>query len=139
MTKEQIKNEFIVPKLHPGEELIGFFQAQSYSLGWFILLGPLAALFTFRNYYVAVTNQGIHLHRLTLFGKLDTHNYFSWNEVESINLGKGIVTAPLKLKFSNGRKLKLRAIIRGAQQVPKLDERTKEFLLSKTLQSKASQ
>ncbi len=131
MNKERAKNELINPKLKQGEELVGFFQAQYIPSNWWIfLIGPLI-LFGMRVYYVAVTDQGMHFHKLTLFGKPDIYNYFPWNEIENLKLEKGFLTAPLKLKFSNGRELKLKVQLKGLENIAKLEEETKEFLISK--------
>jgi len=101
MDKEQIKEELIIPKIGSGEELVGFFQATSMpSFWWFFLIGPLVFLNT-RTYYVAITNLGIHLNKLTFFGKPAIHAYFTWDEIENLKLGKGILSMPLKFKFSN--------------------------------------
>lgn len=132
MDKEKIKNEFILPRLKQGEELIGFFQA-SYtpSRGWLFLIGPLIFI-GMRIYYVAVTNQGLHLHKLSFFGKPENYNFFSYAEISKIKLGKGFLQAPLQLVFSNGRKLVLKAQLKGEEKVAKLDDQTREFLLSKS-------
>ena len=131
MDKEQIKEELIIPKIGSGEELVGFFQATSMpSFWWFFLIGPLVFLNT-RTYYVAITNLGIHLNKLTFFGKPAIHTYFTWDEIENLKLGKGILSMPLKFKFSNGRKLKLHAQLKGLDKIPKLDEVTSNFLISK--------
>ena len=98
MKKEKARDELIIPKLQSGEELIGFFQAQyTPSWGWYFLIGPLFA-FAIRIYFVAVTDKGIHYHKLTFFGKPDTSNYFTWNEIEKVKLSKGLLQAPLKFK-----------------------------------------
>lgn len=132
MNKEQIKNDFILPRLKQGEELVGFFQA-SYtpSIGWFFLIGPLTFL-SMRIYYVAVTNQGLHLHKLGFLGKAETYDFFSYAEISKIKLGKGFLQAPLQLVFSNGRKLALKAQLKGVDKIAKLDDRTRKFLLSKS-------
>ncbi len=132
MDKEKIKNDFILPNLKQGEELVGFFQA-SYmpSLGWFFLIGPLVALGV-RVYYVAVTNQGLHLHKLSLFGKPETYNFFSYAEISKMTLGKGFLQAPLQMVFTNGRKLTLKAQLKGVEKVAKLDDKTREFLISRS-------
>ena len=133
MKKEKARDELILPKLQSGEELIGFFQAQyTPSWGWYFLIGPLFA-FAIRIYFVAVTDKGIHYHKLTFFGKPDTSNYFTWNEIEKVKLSKGLLQAPLKFTFSNGRKLKLKAQLKGMEKIAKLDDRTKEYLFSKSV------
>jgi hypothetical protein len=132
MDKEQFKNDFILPNLKQGEELIGFFQATyTPSLWWVILIGPLIYM-GMRNYYVAVTNLGIHLYKLNFFGKLDTYNFFYYTEISEIKISKGFLQATLKLVFSNGRKLALKAQLKGPESAAKLDDQTVEFLLSKS-------
>jgi hypothetical protein len=132
MDKEKINNEFILPRLKQDEELVGFFQA-SYtpSLGWFFLIGPLM-FFGMKTYYVAVTNRGIHLHKLSLLGKLETYNFFSYAEISKMKLGKGFLQAPLQMVFTNGRKLMIKVQMKGVKKVAKLDDKTREFLLSKS-------
>jgi len=131
MFKDQAKNELILPNLKQGEELIGFFTAiYSPAFIWFFLFGPLY-YFGNRSYWVAVTDVGLHLHKLTFWGKPDTYEFTSYAEISSLKLGKGLLQAPLKLKFSNGKKLALKAILKGLERAGKLDDQTKEFLLSK--------
>ena len=135
MSTERIKKDFILPRLKQGEELIGFFQARYVPFLWFFLIGPIMLL-GIRIYYIAVTNQGLHIHKLSFFSmrKVDVYNFFSYAEISKINLGKALILpeAPLKLVFSNGRKLKLRALVRGGKKAVKLDDRTRSFLLSKS-------
>ncbi len=132
MDKEKIKIDFILPRLKQDEELVGFFQAAYMpSSGWLLLVGPLMLL-GMRVYYVAVTNQGLHLHKLSFFGKPDTYNFFPYAEISKMKLGNGFLQAPLQLAFTNGRKLTLKVQLRGVDKVAKLDDRTKEFLLSKS-------
>jgi len=133
MTKEQIKSDIILPRLNnQGEELIGFFQA-SYTppFWWVFLIGPLM-FFGTRVYYVGVTNQGMHLHKLSLWGKPETYNFCPYAEISKMKLGKGFLQAPLQLVFSNGRKLTIKAQLKGGDEIAKLDDKTKEFLLSKS-------
>ena len=133
MNKEQVKNELIIPNLKQGEELVGFFQAQYISSFWWVfLVGPLYYL-SQRIYFVAVTDKGLHFHKFTFWGKPDAFNYFSWEEIVKLKLGKGLLQAPFELVFNNGRKLKLRAYLKGNQKSAKLDDRTKEYLLSKSI------
>ncbi len=132
MNKEKIINEVILPNIKQGEELIGYFQALYLpSFWWLLLIGPLWSL-GFRIYVVAATNQGLHLHKLNLLGKPDTYNYFPFAEISHLQLGNGILQAPLQLKFVNGRKLRLRAQLKGTEKVMKLDDKTREFLLSRS-------
>lgn len=128
MDKEKIKNDLILPHLNQDEELIGFFQATYLpSFWWFLLIGPFIAL-GMRIYYVAVTNRGLHLYKLNFFGKQDTYNFFSYNEITKINLGDGLIQAPLQLSFSNGKKLTIKAQLKGMDKIAKLDDKTRKFL-----------
>lgn len=131
MDKEKVKSDLILPHLKPGEELIGFFQATYTSPFLLLLSGPLMFL-AMRLYYVAVTNHGLHLHKLNLWWKPDTYNFFPYTEISNIKLGKGFMRAPLKLIFANGRKLTIAAQLKGVDKVAKLDDKTKEYLLSKS-------
>jgi len=131
MNKEQIKNDLILPRLKQDEELIGFFQATYTPSLVLLLLSGLLWGMGMRTYLVAVTNQGIHLHRLSLFGKPETYNFFSYAEISEIKLGKGFLQAPLQIVFSNGRKLTLKAQLKGIGKVAELDDKTREFLLSR--------
>lgn len=131
MNKDRALNEVITPQLRNGEQLIGFFQAQYLpSLWWILLIGPLLFL-GMRMYYVAVTDQGLYLHKLGMLGGISSSDYFTWEEIIGLQLGSGLLQAPFKLKFANGRKLKLKAQLKGVEKVAKLDEQTKSFLLSK--------
>ena len=132
MNLETIKAEIIQPKLTQGEELIGFFIATcSPSFGWYLLLGPLSSL-KIKNYYVAVTSLGIQLHKLNLWNNSpENYDFFNYNEITNIKVGNGLLQAPLDLKFSNGRELKLKAQITGVANVAVMDETTKAFLKAK--------
>ena len=131
MKKEQMRDEQILPNLKSNEELIGFFQAQYMASYWWFLLVGWLVFFTLRYYYVGTTDKGIHLHKLSFWGKPDNYDFFSWDEIEKLEFKDGFLQAPLKLKFKNGRKLKLKAQLKGVEKIAKLDEKTKVFLLSK--------
>lgn len=131
MTKDKALSELITPHLGEGEQLIGFFQAQYMpSMWWFLLIGPFIALGA-RTYYVAVTDQGIHLHKFGILGGVDVSDYFTWEEIISLKLESGFLQAPLRLTFPSGRKLEIKAQLVGMAKVAKLDETTKTFLLGK--------
>jgi hypothetical protein len=132
IAKDKIKNELILPHLKSEEELIGFFQATyTPSMWWYFLIGPLS-LFAMRTYLIAVTNKGLQFHKFTMWGKPDTYDFFSYPEMNTLKLGSGFLQAPLKVTFVNGRALKLKAQLKGARRVATLDEKTKEYLLSKS-------
>lgn len=133
MEKEKAKNELILPKIKQGEELVWFFQAHNVPPFWKLLLfGPFIMLVV-RFHFIAITNQGIHFHKLSFWWKPDTHTYFTWGEIEGINLGKWFLNAPLKIHFSNHTEIKFKAQLKGIEKIAKLDEKTKEFILSKSL------
>ncbi len=131
MNADTIKTEIIAPSLTPEEQLVGFFQA-SYqpSNWWYFLIGPLM-FFGMRVYYVAVTDLGVHFHKLNFWGKPESHDFFSYAEISSMKVGGGFLQAPLHFVFTNDRKLKLSAQLKGAASIPKFDQPTKDFLLSK--------
>ncbi len=134
MDKEKFKNDFILPRLKKDEELIGFFQATYVpSLWWIFLIGPFAVFGT-KIYCVAVTNQGLHLYKLNFFSnsKIDVYNFIPYSEISEIKLGNGFLQAPLKLVLVNGKKLVLKAQLKGIDKLAKLEDKTKEFLLSKS-------
>lgn len=130
MNKVSIRNELVLPKLKQDEELIGYFQAQyAPSYWWLILIGPLWAL-GIRLYVIAVTNQGLHLTKFNLLGRPDVYNFFPSAEITSLHLGDGVMQAPLQLNFANGRELRLRVQLGGIGRIAKLDDTTREFLIS---------
>lgn len=93
----------------------------------FFLIGPLAVL-SMKSYFVAVTSKGLHFHTLNLLGKFSQHDFFSYNEIDSVKIGNGALQIPMKYTFSNGRKLKIKAQKKGMERVAKIDEKTLEFL-----------
>jgi hypothetical protein len=131
MDKDKALNELIIPQLRSEEQLIGFFQAQYLpSMWWILLIGPLLFL-GMRMYYIAVTDQGLYLHKFNMPGGISSSDYFVWNEIVALHLGSGLLQAPLKLEFINGTKIKLRAQLKGVKKVAKLDEDTRSFLVNK--------
>ncbi len=141
MDKEKIKNELILPRFEKNEELVGFFFAHSPpSIGWFFLINGFASLLS-RYYYIAITNHGMHLHEIGLFGvgKPKTYDFFSWDKVVEIKIGKRFLQTPLEIIFSNKKKLTLKAQNRGIEKyAKKLDDKTIEFLLLKSKKNKES-
>ena len=115
--EEQIKRD-----LKEGDSLIGFFQAMEFPKIWlYFLVGPFAS-FGLKQYYVAVSTLGIYFYKLSLSGKFDTHDFFEYKEIESLQFGKGMVQRPLKLYFKNGRKVNMKAQLKGVEKVAKLTE-----------------
>lgn len=119
MNKYQAK-EHIDRHLQDGDDLIGFFQAVRPPYLWLVLLiGPLFVL-SMRIYVLAVTERGIAFHRLSMIGKFKGYDFFEYSEIESVKIGKGILQRPMKFKFKNGRKLTVKAQLKGVEKVAKL-------------------
>lgn len=161
MDKEEVKNNFIIPQLKENEELIGYFYGSSSpSIIWFIVLGAITfgliftislmglspsifwyalpgALFSFgiKHYYIAVTSLGIHSngYRFSMWGKPTIHTFYSWSDISKLKVGKGLITAPLSIFLSNGKKIFFKVPLKGLQRNAKLDDKTREFLVSKTV------
>ena len=131
--------EHIKQNLSANEEMIGFFMAQSDLKFWlFVLIGPLAAL-SFKNYFIAVTNTGLHFHSLNLPGKFSQHDFFPYDAIDSGVIKKGKNRIPMKFKFDNGRKLKISAIKKGLKRTAKIDESTLQFLKENIQQTNIQQ
>lgn len=126
--------EHIKQTLPEDQELIGFFIAQRCLQIWlFLLIGPLALL-NQKAYFVAVTNKGVHFYGLNLLGKFSQHDFFTYDEIDSLKIGKGMLQIPMKYKFAGGKKLNIRAQKKGVDRVAKIDEATLEFLKKNTEQ-----
>lgn len=133
MNKENIKSEIIQPKLTQGEELVGFFYAINIpNMGFTLITGLFGGM---NAYYVAVTSLGIQLHELDILNnKPYSYKFFTYSEISKLNIGKGLGRIPLKFEFADGTKLMMRAQLWGLANIPKLDEKTKAFLMSKFAQ-----
>jgi hypothetical protein len=122
--------QHIQKNLAPGDELIGFFYAiQPYKFWMFLLMGPLAVL-SMKYYFVAVTKAGITFHRMTMLGKFADADRFAYAEVATIKIGKGLLQRPMLLTFKNGRKLKIKAQLKGVDKVAKLTDDVQRYLES---------
>lgn len=131
MNKIEFETQLLRPKLKQGEEIIGFFQAMNLpSIGLHLLVGILAALST-KTYYIAVTNQGIHVYQLTLLGKLDVYKFIAYSDITNIKIGTGFLQAPFEIILQSGEKVRVKAKIKGLEAIAKLDDKTKAYLLSK--------
>jgi|GEM_PF-935083 len=156
--QEQIKYNIILRRLKPGEELIGFFQADYQPfLSWALYLLPLmyfmqlqdlwafllvpAVFLGARMYYVAVTNQGLHIHKLTFFSTpevVNAYDFYSYTEISKIKFIKRLILSDSwEVVFSNGKKLTFKETLKTKypvvvnKNVMGLDDRTRNFLLSK--------
>ncbi len=118
----------IQQNLEQDDALIGFFSAQQpFKIWLFFLIGPFAA-FSMKFYFVGVTTKGIHFHRLNLLGKFSNHDFFEYDEIENVKIGKGILQRPMKYQFKNGRSLKLKAQLKGVEKVAKLNDVTQQHI-----------
>jgi hypothetical protein len=128
MNKEEAK-EHILKHLEEGDELVGFFVAQSpFPIWWFLLLGPLGILFL-KTYFVAVTKNGINFHRLSLMGKFkDEGDFFRFSEIENVKIKNGILQRPMIFTLKNGIKVKIKAQLKGIEKVAKLTEETQKHI-----------
>ncbi len=125
-----IKKDLLLPHIQEAD-LIGFFQANYFpSTKWHVFLGPFSAFMT-RVCYVAVTNQGIHFHKLTMLGKPDTYEFFNFSSIRAIKIGKGSLYSPVQFLFTNGDTLLLQAQQVSFGKSVALDDQTRDFLLAK--------
>lgn len=129
MKKEKVE-QHITAILGENETLESYFLAQELHRRWFLLLGPLAAL-TLRSYYIAVTSEGVHFHRVDLRDRIAMSDFFSYSEITAVNVKGGMLQKPLRFSFSNGRTLKVKAQVKGVASVPKLTAETETILLSR--------
>ncbi|MDO6765197.1 PH domain-containing protein [Agarivorans sp. 1_MG-2023] len=119
MNKEQAQ-EYIKDNLNEGDALIGFFQAISPPNIWlFFLIGPLFVL-SMKSYFLAVTEKGISFHKLSMLGKFKEHDFFEFDEIESVKIGKGLLQRPMKFTFKNNRKVTVKAQLKGVEKIAKL-------------------
>ena len=138
-SKEDIRN-LVKSEITVGEELVNFFGARTPVKLWlFFFIGPLSVLFV-TGYFLAITDRGVHFYRLKkqmFSAKLNiaNHDFFSWNEIDKVKVGRGLIQATVKFKFSNGKKIKLKCQVGGLKHIPKLDEKGKELL---TLRERAA-
>lgn len=119
MNKQQAE-EHLLANLKEGDAIVGFFQAVSPANIWLLfLIGPLFIL-SMKIYFVAISQQGIYFHKLSLLGKFKECDFFAFSEIENVAIGKGLLQRPMKFLFKNDRKLKLKAQLKGVEKVAKL-------------------
>lgn len=129
MKKEKAQEE-IQKQIQEDETLIGFFYAVKGGEFWkFFLFGPIIA-FTFKYYYIAVTKKGIYFFRLSMFGKFKGKDFFSFDEFLGVIFKKGVIQQPVVFQLQNGKKIAVKAQLKGAKSVPKLDEEVREHIIS---------
>lgn len=126
----EVAEKNILERLEKGDKLVGFFIAQSpFPIWWYMLLGPLG-LFFLKTYFIAVTNNGIGFHKLTLMGKFKGDgDFFNYDEIESIKIKNGLMRRPMIFALKNGVKVKIKAQKKGLGQAAKLNEDTLEHII----------
>ncbi|NRB81723.1 MAG: hypothetical protein HRU38_24190 [Saccharospirillaceae bacterium] len=130
MNKEQAQ-EHIEQTLKENDTLIGFFQAISPPKIWmFFIIGPLAIL-SMQGYFLAVTEKGLYFYKLSLLGKFKSCDFFEFDEIESVKIGKGILQRPMKFHFKNNRKIKVKAQLKGIEKVAKITPDVQRYIENK--------
>jgi hypothetical protein len=120
--KTEIAQKHIQKNIASDDFLIGFFYAiQPFKWWLFFLIGPLAVL-SMKSLFVAVTKNGLTFHRLNMLGKFSGSDSFTYKEIENVKIGKGLLQRPMEFKFINGRKLKIKAQLKGVASVAKITE-----------------
>lgn len=127
MNKEKAKEQ-IEKNLIQDDVLIGFFYAQQpFKIWLFFLIGPLAVL-SMKHHFIGVSEKGMYFHPLNLLGKFSGHDFFKYDEIESVKIGKGLIQRPMKFKFINGRNLKLKAQLKGVDRAAKINVETQQHM-----------
>ena len=120
---------YVDSNLEEDDQLVGFFWGmQPMKLWLFAVVGPFAAL-SMKFYVVSVSQKGLHFHRVNVFEKFADSIFFSYDEVETLNMKKGMLNTTLNLHFDNGRKIKLKVASKGKGAI--LSETTSAHLLDK--------
>lgn len=117
--KKEIAKKHIEDNMNDGDSLIGFFQALQLNIFLILLMGPIF-FFTIRKYFVGVTQNGISFHKLSFIEKFKEHDFFRYDEIESVKIGKGLLYKPMKFTFKNGRKINLKAHLRCVDAIAKI-------------------
>ena len=118
--KKEIAKKHIEDNMNEGDLLIGFFQALTQPNIFFILfIGPIYLL-TIRKYFVGVTQNENSLHKISFIEKFKEHDFFRYNEIESVKIGKGLLYRSMKFTFKNGRKINLKAHLRCVDAIAKI-------------------
>lgn len=121
-------NEYILNTMESDDKLVGFFMAQgSFPTLWFFIIGPLAALML-RQYYVAISEKGVYFIKLNPLGKPSNTDLMSFAEIEYVKIGKGMLQRPILFRFANGKKLKVKAQIKGTKSVAVLTPEVQTYL-----------
>ena len=129
MHKDQAR-EHIEKDITEGDELIGFFQATYFPRFWWllvVLVTPIAVL-TMRWYFVGVSKQGLCFYKLTFMGKFCDADFFKYDEIDSVKVGRGFLQRPMVFRFMNGRKLRLKGQLKGLGKIAKLTPEVSDYI-----------
>ena len=129
MHKDQAR-EHIEKDITEGDELIGFFQATYFPRFWWllvVLVTPIAVL-TMRIYFVGVSKQGLCFYKLTFMGKFCDADFFKYDEIDSVKVGRGFLQRPMVFRFMNGRKLRLKGQLKGLGKIAKLTPEVSDYI-----------
>ncbi|WP_432455725.1 MULTISPECIES: PH domain-containing protein [unclassified Agarivorans] len=127
MNKEQAQ-QHIESCLQESDSFIGFFQAIEPPKIWlFFLIGPLA-VFSMKSYFLAVTEAGIYFHKLSLLGKFNGYDFFTYDDIENVKIGKGLLQRPIKFKFKNNRKITVKAQLKGVEKIAKITPEVQQYI-----------
>jgi hypothetical protein len=113
------------------DTLIGVFQAQEpFKIWLFFIIGPLAVL-SMRINIIAASDKGMYFHRLNFFGKFTDFDFFTYQEINQVKIGKGWLQRPMVFLFFNGRKLKVKAQLKGVNKIAKLSDKVQRIIEQK--------
>ncbi len=128
--KKEIVEKHIAELIGDQEKQEAYFQASPHYSFWeYVKIGLGAG--TISVFYVVVTDMGLHfvyIDEKDQVGKVDFHSY---KEVSSFKSGGGFMQRPLKVTFSNGDELKIKAQLKGMEAVPKYTDRIEATLHEK--------
>lgn len=134
--KTEIAQRHIEKNIASDDSLIGFFYAiQPFKWWLFLLIGPLAVL-SMKSLFVAVTKNGLTFHRLNMLGKFSDNDSFSYKEIDNVKIGKGLLQRPMEFKFTNGRRLEIKAQLKGVASVAKITDPVQRHIESNINPSK---
>jgi len=82
------------------------------------------------SYYVAVTDYGLHILKFNLWNEPTTYDFYPYMAISKFEIGNGLLTIPLKIYFTDGRKVRLKAALEGGRSDACFDDRTRKYLRS---------
>lgn len=91
------------------------------------------------SYYIVVTSLGVHLFYLSFLGnRIINYNFIEWYKISDIKLSRFAFLNTSYFKFigltislPSNEKFKFKALLRGFKKLAFLDDKTKNFLISK--------